>query len=103
MGGHNLTGQSNMQNKKVIVIVALFITVFALAYLLLVGRLFKGNDAIKEIKKEDIVKLDLSKLKCDFASDQEAYNDASKNNNLDACSCIKDEKTKEMCIVSLGL
>ncbi|EKE22037.1 MAG: hypothetical protein ACD_7C00075G0001 [uncultured bacterium] len=90
-----------MKNKKVILITALFLVGFGLVYLFVVSKMVSVPKVGKQIaKKEDAVKLDLSKLECNFASDQEAYNDASKNNNLDACSCIKDENTKEMCIVS---
>lgn len=89
-----------MQNKKVVLIVLLFIIGFGLVYLSLAGKLFDKKTKNQDAKKDEIANLDLPKLKCDFGSDQDAYNEASNNNNLDACSCIGDEAMRDMCTTS---
>ncbi|KKP84322.1 MAG: hypothetical protein UR83_C0023G0012 [Candidatus Moranbacteria bacterium GW2011_GWF2_35_54] len=82
-----------MQNKKIIAIVLLFVAGFVLVYLSQADKLFSRKTNIPgEAKEEKLVKLNLPKLKCDFGSDQDAYNEASNNNNLDACSCISNEE-----------
>lgn len=89
-----------MQNKKIVLIIASFIIGFGLVYLSLVGKLFNKKTNTDEAGQNNMVKSDLPKIKCDFASDQEAYNEASKNNDLDACNCIGDTAMKEMCTTS---
>lgn len=88
-----------MQNKKIVLTVFLFISVFALTYLFLAGKLFNKKTK-SDVAEKEIAKMDLPKVKCDFGSEQEAYNDANRNNNLDACNCINDDRMKDMCITS---
>lgn len=87
-----------MQNKKVLVLIFIFIPAFVLVYWWVANNVFnkKQNIPIAQNEKE----INLPELKCDFESDQAAYNEASDKNSLDACSCIKDEKAREMCLIS---
>ena len=90
-----------MQNKKIVIIVALSIVGFVLVYLVVAGKIFnskKNND--NSVANKDATKLELPKVKCDFESNQSAYDEANKNSNLDACDCIGDDKMREMCITS---
>lgn len=93
-------GDKNMQNKRIVLIIALFIIGFGLVYLSMIGKLFNKKTSTNESAGNEMVKSNLPKVKCDFGSDQEAYNEASNNNNLDACNCIGDDKMREMCTTS---
>ncbi len=90
------------KNKKIIIVIIFLSLVFFGASFFVINkeRLNQLNKYSDKVKKNDIT-LDLPELKCNFSSDQEAYEEANKSNNLENCSCIEDKQTAEICKTSV--
>jgi hypothetical protein len=73
-----------MQNKKIIISVAVFfIVVFGLIYFFMIDK--------KMIEDQE-------EIGCEFSSDQEAHQKAISIMDAKMCACIKDEQLKNTCL-----
>ena len=84
------------QKNKTLLIVAFAIITFVLVASVFLYKPITQKLIQKPPQKEEITG-DLPVLTCTYPDDQAAYTDAITKQNVNQCSCVKDEKLQEMC------